>query len=321
MMLIAASNPLLHVVQHPVWEPGGFTLFSNHVLMQLITAGLLLYFLPRFVRQRAGADDVGRHVPHGWGNAIEGICEALRKYVARPALGPYTDRFIPYIWSVFFFILISNLLGIIPLSDWVLALGEGAPFLGFLVIGPPGHGHSILGGTSTANIWVTAMLATCTLFMIVYNGLRLHGMDYVKHFFMGPVYLAPLIAFLEIVGLFAKTFALAVRLFANMVAGHVMLAVIIGFVSAAAVTYGTIAAVGVSIPVILGAVALTFLELFVAFLQAFIFTFLSAMFIGQAVVLHHEHDDHEPHEDEVEAPSGTPALGTEAHPPTVPAGG
>jgi F-type H+-transporting ATPase subunit a len=91
------------------------------------------------------------------------------------------------------------------------------------------------------------------------------------------------------VGLVAKTFALAMRLFANMVAGHILLAVLIGFVSSAAVALGTIGAVGIAIPVILGAVAINFLELFVAFLQAFIFTFLTAMFIGQAVNIHHEH--------------------------------
>ena len=146
----------------------------------------------------------------------------------------------------------------------------------------------MLGGTSTGNIWVTATLAVCTLFMIVYNGLRIHGLGYVKHFFMGPPGINVVIALLEIIGLAAKTFALAVRLFANMVAGHVMLAVIIGFVSSMAAAYGTVAAIGVSFPVILGAIALNGLELFVAFLQAFIFTFLSAMFIGQAVNIHHE---------------------------------
>ncbi|MFH1748943.1 MAG: F0F1 ATP synthase subunit A [Planctomycetota bacterium] len=275
--LLASSNPLNHVVQHPILEPGGFTLLSNHIIMQLIAAVILIIFLPRFVRLRAGNDEVGRLVPKGWGNALEGLCDALRTHVARPALGEHTDRFIPYIWSAFFFILTCNVLGMIPLGSWT-------PFLG---------GGHVLGGTSTGNIWVTATLAVCTLFMIVYNGLHIHGMKFVSHFFMGPPGLNVFIAFLEVVGLVAKTFALAVRLFANMVAGHVMLAVIIGFVSAAAAASGTWAAVGVSIPVIIGAVALNFLELFVAFLQAFIFTFLSAMFIGQAVSIHHDHDTEE----------------------------
>jgi F-type H+-transporting ATPase subunit a len=190
----------------------------------------------------------------------------------------------PFIWSAFFFVLTCNLLGMIPLADWT-------PFIG---------GGHVIGGTATANIWVTATLAVSTLFMIVYNGLRLHGFAYIKHFFMGPPGINVVIAGLELIGLVAKTFALAVRLFANMVAGHVMLAVIVGFVGAATAV-NAIAAVGISIPVILGAVALNFLEIFVAFLQAFIFTFLSAMFIGQAVNIHH--DEHDEAHAVAEAPS------------------
>lgn len=298
-MLLAAKDPLTHVVQHPVLEPGGVLLLSNHIIMQIIAAALLIIFIPRFAKTRAGDDDVGRLVPKGWGNAIEGMCEALRTHVARPALGQYTDQFMPYIWSAFFFVLTCNVLGMIPLADWTFFIGGG----------------HVIGGTSTGNIWVTATLACCTLFMIVFNGFRLHGMEYAKHFLMGPPGLNIFIAFLEIVGLLAKTFALTVRLFANMVAGHVMLAVIIGFVSSAMAAYGALGAAGVSIPVILGAVALNFLELFVAFLQAFIFTFLSAMFIGQAVNLHHE-DEHE-HEVALEAPAGTPDLDVDAELPAA----
>ena len=285
LALLAATNPLEHVVQHPLVEFGTgffkFTLLSNHIIMQVIAAALLLLFVPRFVRVRAGTDEVGRLVPTGWGNVVEGLCEALRKNVARPALGPHTDRFVPYIWTAFFFVLTCNVLGLIPLADWLRPFGLG----------------EVVGGTSTGNIWVTATLAVCTLLMIVVGGLRTHGMTYVRHFFMGPPGLNVFIAFLDVVGLVAKTFALAVRLFANMIAGHVMLAVVIAFVAGAAATAGTWGAIGVSIPVILGAVALNFLELFVAFLQAFIFAFLSAMFIGQAVNIHgdHEHTEHDGH--------------------------
>ena len=305
MMLLATANPLNHVIQHPLVEFHGITVLSNQIIMQVVAAALLIIFLPRFVRQRAGSDEIGRFVPRGWGNALESVCDLLREHVARPALGEHTDRFIHYIWSAFFFVLTCNVLGLIPLADWTRWLGGG----------------HVLGGTATANIWVTATLAVCTLFMIVFNGLRLHGLSYVRHFFMGPPGLNVVIAGLEVIGLAAKTFALAVRLFANMIAGHVMLAVILGFVSAAAAAYGTWAAVGISVPVILGAVALNFLELFVAFLQAFIFTFLSAMFMGQAVVLHeaggHEHESaanphaelHEPASAASLAPGGGPGKG------------
>ncbi len=284
-LLLASDNPLNHVVQHRIidvpmggpWPFQSFTLFSNHILMQIIAMLLLIWLIPMAVRMRRGTDDIGRLVPRGFGNAIEGLCEGLRKYVAEPALGKYTDMFVPYIWSAFFFVLTCNLLGMLPLADWT------KPFI-------PGHA---IGGTSTGNICVTAMLALCTLFMIVYNGLRLHGLNYVKHFFIGPWYLAWFIAILEVVGLAAKTFALAMRLFANMIAGHILLAVLLGFVSMSTIALGTSGGLLISIPVILGSVAINFLELFVAFLQAFIFTFLTAMFIGMAVSIHHDHDDEE----------------------------
>ena len=274
---LAESNPLLHVVQHRLiapklsapWPFDYFTILSNQTIMQIVAAALLVFLLPRAVRCRAGSDELGRLVPKGWGNAIEGLCEALRTHVARPALGPYTDQIVPYLWSAFFFVLTCNVLGLVPLSTW----------FGFI----PGHP---IGGTSTGNVMITAALAICTLGMIVVNGLRLHGLNYVKHFFMGPPGLNVFIAVLEVVGLIAKTFALTMRLFANMIAGHVLLAVLLSFIALSWNAMGAAGGLVISVPVVLGSVAINFLELFVAFLQAFIFTFLSAMFIGQAVNIH-----------------------------------
>ena len=280
-LVLAELNPLTHVVQHRLitirlggpWPFDQFTFLSNQIIMQIIAAALVVWLVPRFLRRRAGQDAIGRLVPVGAGTAVEGLCEALRKNVARPALGPYTDQFMPYIWSAFFFILTCNVLGLIPLADWTKPI---APH--------------VLGGTSTGNVMVTAALALATLGMIVINGLRLHGLNYVKHFFMGPALLAPLIAFLEVVGLVAKTFALTMRLFANMIAGHVLLAVLLLFIGMAWTAMGAAGGLAISIPVILGSVAINFLELFVAFLQAFIFTFLSAMFIGEAINIGHDHE-------------------------------
>jgi F-type H+-transporting ATPase subunit a len=303
--LAAAINPIQHVVQHRlIWFDlpckvaffDSFTVLSNQIIMQIIAAVLVLLLLPRFLRMRSGTDEIGRFVARGPGNLIEYGCEMLRDYVARPALGPYTDQFVPYIWSAFYFILFCNILGLIPLADWTRPLYPGA-----------------LGGTSTGNIMVTAALAITTLGMIVVNGLRLHGFDYVKHFFMGPPLLAPMIAVLEVIGLIAKTFALAMRLFANMIAGHILLAVLIAFVGMAFTGIGVAGGLVVAIPVVLGSVAIYFLELFVAVLQAFIFTFLSAMFIGQAVVLHATHEEHatEAHID-LHEPAQPPVLDTGA---------
>ena len=216
--LATRLNPLPRVVDH-VWLEAGdgrVTILSNHMIMMAIAAVLLILLLPRLVRIPDASDEVDRLTPRGPRNAIEVICQFLRDFVARPNLGPYTDRFIPYIWSVFFFILACNLLGLVPLEPIT------KPIMRLF-----GADHGIYG-TPTGNIWVTGALAVATLFMIIVNGLRLHGMVFVKHFFMGPFPINILMAVLEVIGLLAKSFALAIRLFANMLAGHILLAVLLG---------------------------------------------------------------------------------------------
>src|SRR6185295_16718154 len=202
----------------------------------------------------------------GAGNAIEAICEYLRNEVARPALHEHTDRFIKFIWTVFFFILTVNLLGLLPVS-------------GIKILG------AHIGGSATANPWITGTLALITLGMTVINGLRIGGRQFLAHFNPGPIWLSWLLIPIEIVGLLARIFALIVRLCANMIAGHVLLAVLLSFIFQAAAK-GIASGLGVAVPVVLGSVAITLLEMFVALLQAFIFTFLTTIFIGQAVVFH-----------------------------------
>jgi F-type H+-transporting ATPase subunit a len=282
VLAFLAENPLEHIVRHPIkqmpanlgWltQDGKITLLDSHIVMMLLAALLLLLLVPVSVRKRRGTGEVDALVPTGAGNVVEAICEYLRKDVVQPTLGPYTDRFVKFIWTVFFFVLTVNLLGILP-------LGWTKPLFGVA-----------LGGAATANLWITATLALITLGMILVNGLRLGGMQFIAHFSPGPLWLAPLLVPLEIIGLFARIFALTIRLFANMVAGHVLLAVLVSFIFAAA-TNGALMGTGVAIPVVLGSLAITMLELLVAVLQAFIFTFLTALFIGQAIVFHH-HDAH-----------------------------
>jgi F-type H+-transporting ATPase subunit a len=290
-LLLASENPLDHVVQHTLVElnPGGgfwsIPLISNHIIMQVIAAVLVILVIPRAVKARAGADTIGKLVPRGVGNAIEALCEALRKNIFQPNLGGYTDRFSPYLWSTFFFIFACNILGMIPLSDWLFFAKYG--------------GHAVIGGTSTGNIFVTGTLAVCTLVMIVFNGLRFHGMAYLKHFFMGPFYLSWFVAILEIAGLGFKSMALAVRLFANMLAGHILLAVLLGFVGGAWNDLGAVPGTLIGVAVVGASVAVYFLEIVVAFLHAFIFTALTAVFIGMAVNIHH--DEHEPEEENAPA--------------------
>lgn len=285
MMMMAEASPLEHVIQHPLIQKpaslgkiltpaGKITVLSDQISM-LIVAGLLLsLFLPVLVRRRHAREGVGALVPTGFANFIEAICEYLRKEVAQPNLGEKTDRFIKYIWTVFFFILTVNLLGLLPIPAVAKLFGT----------------H--LGGTATGNIWVTGTLAAITLVMIVVNGLRLGGMQYIGHFCPGPLWLAPVLVPVEIVGLFAKIFALTVRLFANMLAGHILLAVLLSFILSAGGAMGAAGGLGVAVPVVAGSVAITMLEIFVALLQAFIFTFLTTLFIGQSVVFHHGEEEH-----------------------------
>lgn len=270
LAFLLAENPLEHIVRHPMIQRNGFTLLDSHIVMLMLAALLLILLLPVWVRRRRGVDEVGSLVPAGPGNAIEAICEYLREQIVRPNLGEHTDRFIKFIWTVFFFVLAVNVLGLLPLG-------------GIRIMGAP------MGGTATANVWITGTLAVITLVMVVFNGLRIGGRHYLAHFNPGPIWLSWLLIPIEVVGLFARIFALIVRLCANMVAGHVLLAVLLSFIFSAAA--GSIAGgLGVAVPVVLGSVAIMLLEIFVAFLQAFIFTFLTTLFIGQAIVFHH--DDH-----------------------------
>jgi F-type H+-transporting ATPase subunit a len=241
----------------------------------MMLAGVLLVaIVPVLARRRRSQDQVAALVPTGASNGLEAICQYIRKEVAEPALHHHTDRFIKYIWSVFFFVLTVNVLGLLPIPAISALFGT----------------H--LGGTATGNIWVTATLALITMGMMVINGLRLGGAQYLAHFCPGPLWLAPLLVPVEIIGLIAKVFALAVRLFANMLAGHILLAVLLSFImSAGAVSAGL--GFGIAVPVVLGSVAINLLELFVAFLQAFIFTFLTTLFIGMSVVFHHDDHHHE----------------------------
>jgi len=245
--------------------------------MMIVAGGILIFLFPMLVRKRAGSDDIGQMVPTGFANFFESICQYLRKEVAEPALAHHTDRFIKYIWSVFFFVLTVNLVGLLPISSI-------SPLFGLHI-----------GGTATGNIWVTATLAVLTMLMMVLNGLRLGGKHYIAHFCPGPLWLAPLLVPVELIGLAAKIFALAVRLFANMIAGHILLAVLVGFILTAGTSMGYAGGLAIAVPVVLASVAINLLEIFVAFLQAFIFTFLTALFIGMSVVFHHDAEHGEAH--------------------------
>jgi F-type H+-transporting ATPase subunit a len=284
-LMMMDADPLEHVVQHPILQKpadlgfltpaGKISVLTDQTAMMILSGLLLILLVPLLIKRRRGTDEIGRLVPTGPANFVEAICEYLRKEIVRPNLHEHTDRFIKYIWSVFFFILTCNLLGLLPIAPVSALFGV----------------H--LGGTPTGNIWVTATLAILTMVLMIFNGIRLGGRHYFAHFCPGPLWLAPVLVPVEIAGLLAKIFALTVRLFANMLAGHILLAVLLGFILSAGATMGYGGGFGIAVPAVLGSAAVTLLEIFVAFLQAFIFAFLTTLFIGQSVVFHHGGDHHE----------------------------
>jgi F-type H+-transporting ATPase subunit a len=287
LLFAAGDDPLDHVVQHPLitreldlgflTPEGVITVMSDHISMLILAGVVLVTLFPLLVRMSRSNEGLGKMVPRGFATFIEATCEFLREEVARPVLGKHTDTFVKYIWSVFFFVLTVNLLGMLPiaaLTKWLFGVQ--------------------IGGTGTANIWTTGALALLTLVMMVVNGLRIGGLDYLKHFNPGPALMAPLLVPIEIIGTLTKPIALAVRLFANMMAGHLILAVLLSFIFSAGKMIGSLGGtalgVGVIIAAIAGSVAITFLELLVAFIQAFIFSFLTAVFIGLSVNVSHDEE-------------------------------
>lgn len=285
-MFLAAEewNPLGHVLDAPLLG-GAFTMHSVTLLVASALTVLVMLYVAKAVQTGADSEGAGSYVPKGrLAQMIETICVFIRDEVVRPQLGSATDRFIPFIWTLFFFILFNNVLGLIPLLDLQHIIGG-------LAIGDT-H-WAVVGGTATGNIAVTGALALVAFFVIQINGIRSSGLDgWAKHFLGGaPLYLAPIMVPVELMGLIIKPSALAVRLFANMVAGHTLLATIMIFSGMGLGGLGLAYGAPIALISLIAGIAIYFLEIFVAFLQAFIFMFLTVIFIAQ--LMHHHHDEHE----------------------------
>ncbi len=275
---LAADDLMSHVLPHRLFKlftVGDYEFWvTNHVLMATVAAVLMaLLFLHVKKRAQTHGEGLDAYVTKGRvAQLFETICQFLREEVARPALGKDTDRFIFYIWTTFFFILICNLLGMIPIGQ-IMQLATGNKSLG----------HA--GGTATGNISVTAGLAIVAFLMIHLSAIRALGVGgWLKHHMPGPIFLAPMMFVLELVGDLVKPFSLCVRLFANMVAGHLVIAALLGMIF----TFGKWFVVPGSL---IGSLGISLLELFVAFLQAYVFTFLTVLFIASFVAHHEEHEE------------------------------
>jgi F-type H+-transporting ATPase subunit a len=235
---------------------------TKFMILELIAAGIIIAIYVPVARRLVRGDP-----PRGaWDNAFDSVLAFIRNEVAKPNIGEHdADRYVPFLWTLFLFVLVNNLLGMLP---WM--------------------------GSPTANLYVTGALAVVAFVMM-------HGAAMVKmgvvHYFqatwphidvpfgMGYI-LKPMIFIIEMFGTVIKAGVLAVRLFANMFAGHTVLAMILGFIvltgNALPLLWG-----GITTASVLGVAALSLLELFVAFLQAYIFVFLTSLFMGMA--LHPSH--------------------------------
>jgi len=289
-----AADPLGHVLDKTLFDTGTFLgAFTMHTVTLLVAALLTLWAMGRAAKAiETGPASAGneRYLTRGrFGQVIEVIALYLRDNVIIAQLGEKQGRkFLPFLLTLFFFILFNNLVGLIPLLDLQHLLGG--------LIANDTH-FAVVGGTATGRLAVTGALATVVFIVWQINGLRESGVKgWATHFLGGaPWYIAPIMVPVELMGMFVKPFALALRLFANMTAGHVLLAVLLGFTAAAPKALGLVAGSPVVLLALAGGIAIFFLEIFVAFLQAFIFMFLTTLFIAQ--LAHHHHEEHAHGED------------------------
>jgi F-type H+-transporting ATPase subunit a len=241
----------------PRWQPVHIGSYSvdlsptKHVVMLLIAATLCLVTLllaARAHRRHAAEGEA----PRGFANGMEALVLYLRQEVVIPNVGHHGERYVPFILTLFFFILFANLLGLIP-----------------------------YGSTATGNISVTATLAIISFVMVEIAGMRTLGRNYIKTIvywpsdqpFLMKALLTPLLTPIELASKFTKPFALAIRLFANMTAGHIVVLALLGLIF----TFGSYF---IAPAPFLGALAIMLLEIFIAFLQAFVFALLTSVFIG-----------------------------------------
>ena len=276
------DHPLIHL---PTIGGIDFSV-TKHVFMLWLVSGLVFVVVTTLVRRYIRQE---RLVPSGFMNALESVVEFIRDSVARPSVGDkWTMTWTPLLLTLFAFILTANAIGMIPLFEvlgllnhWVLH-AEAESFLGRLL-----HG----GATATSNFNVTAALAVVSFFAIIVAGSKAHGA--IQHWKnMVPHGVSPFLAValipIEILGMLVRPFALTMRLAANMTGGHIAILAILSFVFIFTEMAGQMVGMGIglvfSVPL---AVAISALEIIVILVQAYVFTLLTAVFIGMAIHTHH----------------------------------
>jgi F-type H+-transporting ATPase subunit a len=236
---------------------------TKNVFTMILALGLIGFVFMRVANYYK--NNQGK-APKGLTNMMEVFVTFIRDDVAKPSIGPKYEKYMPLLMSLFFFILVNNLLGLIPIF--------------------PGSSNV------TGNISVTIVLALVVFIVTTVSGNK----NYWQHIFWMPgvpTFVKVLMAPIEIASLFIKPFTLLIRLFANVTAGHVIILTLVSLIfifgNAGKSLGGSIMGMAIAVPFV---AFMNLLELLVAFLQAFIFTLLSALYIGAAVEEHHHDDSH-----------------------------
>ncbi len=227
---------------------------TKHIVMIWFAMLLLIFFVRMAMRSYRKVSSIkNTSVPTGLANALEVIVVFVRDDIVMGAIGEKGKKLLPYFLTLFFFVLFSNLIGLIPYTS-----------------------------TPTGNINVTAALAIIAFFVIQISGIVDHGF---AGYFRGlmpphiPLFVVPVMVIVEVLGLFTKPFALCVRLFANMSAGHIVIFSLLGLIF----IFHSVLIAPISIAF---AVFISLLEILVGLIQAYIFTMLTALFVGLAI---HQH--------------------------------
>ena len=239
----------VHGSATPLFDIGGHAIhYSNFAMAALTVFVLALLFILLPMRRRSV-------IPGRWQVFVEVIYKALDDLLSQAA-GPKAKPFFPFIFSIFLFIVLSNILGLVP---------------GFYTV--------------TAQFITNFALAMSVILVVLGAGFYYHGAHFLKIFVPSgvPAILLPIITAIEVVSFFVRPFSLSLRLFANMLAGHILLKVFAGMTAAIA-TSGWVASVGV-LPLIMNVCIVCF-EVFVALLQAYIFTILSSVYLRDALEMH-----------------------------------
>jgi F-type H+-transporting ATPase subunit a len=276
------DHPLIHL---PTIGGIDFSV-TKHVFMLWLVAGLVFVLVTAVVRRYLSS---GRPVPTGIMNALEAVVVYVRDQMVQPNVGrKWVNTWTPLILTFFIFILSANAIGLIPLFDVVALIDHYV-----LHTSPDSFLKNVVhGGTTvTANFNVTAALATVTFGAIILAGSKAHGFithwkNLVPHGLAWPIYI--LLIPIELMGMFVRPFALTMRLAANMTGGHIAILVILSFVFLFTRLFNAFAGIGVGLAVSVPlAVGISVLEIIVVLVQAYVFTLLTAVFIGMAIHVHH----------------------------------